>query len=85
MKVWKIADNERKGKNNTIKARYQVRLTEWEEERGQAKFETRKPGWKKPTRGKLLPPIPKPKARPEANNGDEDSESSSDDNQQDDE
>ena len=79
MKVWKMADNERKEKNNVMKARYQARLEEWEVERGQAKLETWRPGWKKPTRGKLLPPVPKPKARPEPDNDDEEPEDSSDD------
>jgi hypothetical protein len=50
-----------------------------------AKRAKQKPGWKKPTRGKLLPPIPKPaKVVPEPDDDGEPDESSDDDGDDDD-
>ena len=58
-------------------------MEEWEAEHDRAKREKQKPSWKKPTRQKLIPPIPKPpKAIPDPEDEHDDGgleESSSDD------
>ena len=85
MKEWKKADAERKKKNDEIKARFKEELEQWDTERDRAKRAKQKPGWKKPTRGKLIPPIPKPpKVLPEPDDDAEPDESSDDNGDDDD-
>ena len=80
MKEWKKADAERKERNDEIKARFKEELRQWDTERDRAKRAKQKPGWKKPTRGKLPPLIPKPaKVVPEPDDDGEPDESSDDD------
>lgn len=87
MKEWKKADREQKMQNEEIKARFKEEMEEWEAECDRAKHKKQKPSWKKPTRQKLTPPIPKqPKTIPDLEDGNnddrgpEDSSSDDDDN-----
>ena len=79
-------DAARKERNDEIKARFKEELKQWDTERDRAKQVKQKPGWKKPTRGKLLPPIPKPaKVVPEPDDNEPDKSSDDDgDNDNDD-
>jgi hypothetical protein len=86
MKEWKKLDAERKLRNNEIKARFKEEMNKWETERDRAKCAKQKPAWKKPTRAKLIPPVPKPaKTAPEPEDEDEDDQArSSDDGEEND-
>ena len=61
MASWKKADEARKERNNVQKEAYHEALRLWEAERDLAKFENRRSGWKKPTRGELEKAEKKPK------------------------
>lgn len=69
MKEWKVQDDEQKKKNSEATAAWNAPVQEWEKECDRAKAVKTRPHWKKPIRGSLLPPIPKPTA-PVANDKD---------------
>ena len=72
-KKWKKADAKRKLKNDEVKVRFKEEMKEWETECDREKHVKQTPAWKKPTRGKLIPPVPKPaKTAPEPEDENED-------------
>ncbi|KAG2154334.1 uncharacterized protein EDB93DRAFT_1248136 [Suillus bovinus] len=68
MTVWIQEDEARKNRNKAKTEQWKVAVKEWEAEQVLAKQEKRKPRWKKPVRGPLEKPCPKPK-NPRRNGG----------------
>lgn len=60
LEEWKKTEEARKKRNRELKGRYQTDLERWKEEKELVKLEKRRLAWKKPTRGKLEVPLPKP-------------------------
>ncbi|KAG2092293.1 uncharacterized protein F5147DRAFT_585922 [Suillus discolor] len=60
LEEWKKTEEARKKRNRELKGKYQMDLERWKEEKELAKLEKRRLAWKKPTRGKLEAPLPKP-------------------------
>ncbi|KAG2100717.1 uncharacterized protein F5147DRAFT_581931, partial [Suillus discolor] len=61
MEVWMQEDEVRKSRNKAKTEQWKVAVKEWEAERVLAKQERRKLQWKKPVRGSIEKPCPKPK------------------------
>lgn len=59
---WAVEEQERKSRNDAITAKWKNAVAEWVVERDLAKEEHRRPRWKKPVRGPVERPIPRPKA-----------------------
>ncbi|KAG2151330.1 hypothetical protein DEU56DRAFT_728103 [Suillus clintonianus] len=60
LEEWKKAEEARKQRNRELTGKYQMELERWKEEKERAKMEKCRLAWKKPTRGKLEAPLPKP-------------------------
>jgi superfamily II DNA helicase RecQ len=77
MELWMQEDEARKNRNKAKTEQWKVAVKEWEVEQRLAKQEKRKPQWKKPVRGPLEKPCPKPK-NPRRNGGNIDEEDGQD-------
>ena len=71
---WKVAEVARKQRNKEQKVEYHKQLALWMEEKEQAKQESRRVQWKKPTMGKLEKPLLKPACGRAEIEGDEENE-----------
>ncbi|KAG1777812.1 hypothetical protein EV702DRAFT_969002 [Suillus placidus] len=60
LEEWKKMEEARKHHNRESKGKYQMDLEWWKEEKERVRLEKRRLAWKKPMRGKLEAPLPKP-------------------------
>ena len=64
MTMWKVREMDRKERNDRVKGIWKQDVKRWEAERDSAKYDRRKPRWKKPK----MPPVEKGSPKPKVSN-----------------
>ena len=80
--MWKVREMDRKEKNDSTKEVWKHDVKRWETERDSAKYDHRKPRWKKPK----MPPVekgaPKPKVSDFVDESEEEDDMDNEENEQ---